>query len=161
MHLSLWLSGWQLCCGLWCLLWVSPSLLLLLLSSNPPTPLVPHLAPRCGVYQHLQHHCQRQHQLCQEPRVWDYPSVLLVICHTSNFPNPRYPSSYTPTNTGSCVFTISKVSSDVCQLRLDFQVTQLFSYYSSTYFCPLQTFSGLATSSATVGDCTDYLTASG
>ena len=28
----------------------------------------------------------------------------------------RYPSTYTPSSTGTCVFTISKVSSEVCQV---------------------------------------------
>merc|ERR1719410_1958667 len=31
------------------------------------------------------------------------------------------PSTYTPTTGGTCVFTINKVSDDICQLRLDFQ----------------------------------------
>merc|ERR1712080_758467 len=30
-------------------------------------------------------------------------------------------STCTPSNTGTCIFTVSKVSADVCQLRLDFQ----------------------------------------
>merc|ERR1712117_396834 len=57
--------------------------------------------------------------------------------------NPNYPSSYTPSTTGSCAYTINKVQDDICQLRLDFQ-----------------SFSGLATST-TVGMCTDYLTVAG
>ena len=28
----------------------------------------------------------------------------------------RYPSTYTPSSTGTCVFTVSKVSSEVCQV---------------------------------------------
>lgn len=63
--------------------------------------------------------------------------------NTSYVRNSGYPSSYTPTSTSTCVFTVNKVSADICQLRLDFQ-----------------TFSGLATST-TAGDCTDYLTAAG
>ena len=39
--------------------------------------------------------------------------------------NPGYPSSYTPTSTGTCTTKISKVSSDICQLRLDFQTVEL------------------------------------
>merc|ERR1711990_215516 len=35
--------------------------------------------------------------------------------------NSGYPSSITPTSTGTCSFTVKKVSDDVCQLRLDFQ----------------------------------------
>ena len=31
--------------------------------------------------------------------------------------NPGYPSSITPTSTGSCAFTIDKASDDICQLR--------------------------------------------
>ena len=50
----------------------------------------------------------------------------------------RYPSSYTPTGTGTCSFTINKCSSDICQLRLDFQ-----------------TMTGFVTSTANVGSCTD------
>merc|ERR1712183_577857 len=35
--------------------------------------------------------------------------------------NPGYPSSYTPTTSETCSFTISKAADDICQLRLDFQ----------------------------------------
>merc|ERR1719145_556274 len=63
-----------------------------------------------------------------------------IATNTSYIRNPNYPSSYTPSSTGSCTFTINKCATDICQLRLDFQ-----------------TFSGLATST-TVGMCTDYLT---
>merc|ERR1711997_19451 len=35
--------------------------------------------------------------------------------------NPGYPSSYTPTSSGTCSFTINKCSDNICQLRLDFQ----------------------------------------
>merc|ERR1711997_428760 len=35
--------------------------------------------------------------------------------------NPGYPSTYTPTTTVTCSFTIDKLSDDICQLRLDFQ----------------------------------------
>jgi len=66
-----------------------------------------------------------------------------ISTNTTYIRNPNYPSSYTPSTTGSCSYTINKVSSDICQLRLDFQ-----------------TFSGLATST-TVGMCTDYLTVEG
>jgi len=41
--------------------------------------------------------------------------------------NPGYPSTYTPTATGTCLYTINKASSDVCQLRLDFQTFSGFS----------------------------------
>jgi len=43
--------------------------------------------------------------------------------------NPGYPSSYTPTSSGTCSFTIDKASDDICQLRLDFQT---MSGYSAT-----------------------------
>ena len=66
-----------------------------------------------------------------------------ISTNTTYLTNPGYPSSYTPTATGSCVFTVGKVSDDICQLRLDFS-----------------TMSGLATST-TVGMCTDYLTVAG
>jgi len=35
--------------------------------------------------------------------------------------NPGYPTSYTPTTTGTCTNTIKKMSDDICQLRLDFE----------------------------------------
>ena len=54
-----------------------------------------------------------------------------------------YPSSYTPSATGSCLFTISKMSEEVCQLRLDFQ-----------------TFKGFATTTP-AGTCSDSLAAVG
>merc|ERR1712113_1286908 len=65
-----------------------------------------------------------------------------VSTNTTYIRNPGYPSTYTPSSTGSCAFTISKISSDICQLRLDFE-----------------TMSGFVT--ATKGTCTDYLTAKG
>ena len=37
-----------------------------------------------------------------------------------------YPSSYTPSSTGSCTFTINKCASDICQLRIDFQTMSGF-----------------------------------
>jgi len=65
-----------------------------------------------------------------------------VSTNTSYIRNPGYPSTYTPSSTGTCVFTISKVSSEVCQLRLDFE-----------------TMSGYVTTTA--GACTDSFTALG
>merc|ERR1719373_1209431 len=44
-----------------------------------------------------------------------------ISTNTSYIRNPGYPSTYTPTTGGTCVFTINKVSDDICQLRLDFQ----------------------------------------
>ena len=38
--------------------------------------------------------------------------------------NPGYPSSITPTTTGTCSFTINKVSDDVCQLRKVLKIIQ-------------------------------------
>jgi len=69
-----------------------------------------------------------------------------ITTNTTYIRNPNYPSSYTPSSTGSCTFTVNKVSDDVCQLRLDFQ-----------------TFSGFEVkdSAAPYGDCTDYLSADG
>merc|ERR1712013_6767 len=61
-----------------------------------------------------------------------------ISTNTSYIRNPGYPSSYTPTGTGTCSFTINKCSSDICQLRLDFQ-----------------TMTGFVTSTANVGSCTD------
>jgi len=46
--------------------------------------------------------------------------------NTSYIRNPNYPSSYTPTSTGSCTFTINKCASDICQLRIDFQTMSGF-----------------------------------
>merc|ERR1712064_129779 len=44
-----------------------------------------------------------------------------ISTNTSYIRNPGYPSSYTPTTTGTCTYTIEKFSDDICQLRLDFQ----------------------------------------
>merc|ERR1719410_929611 len=44
-----------------------------------------------------------------------------ITTNTSYIRNPGYPSSYTPSTTGTCSYTIKKVSDDICQLRLDFQ----------------------------------------
>ena len=55
----------------------------------------------------------------------------------------RYPSSYTPTTTGTCTFTINKVSADICQLRLDYD-----------------SFSGFGTTTPT-GTCSDSLEVKG
>merc|ERR1719510_798904 len=65
-----------------------------------------------------------------------------VSTNTTYIRNPGYPSTYTPSSTGTCVFTVSKVSSEVCQLRLDFE-----------------TMSGFVTTTA--GACTDSFTALG
>ena len=40
-----------------------------------------------------------------------------VSANNTYIRNPGYPSSYTPTTTGTCSFTIDKASDDVCQLR--------------------------------------------
>ena len=39
--------------------------------------------------------------------------------------NPGYPSSYTPTSTGTCTVTIKKVSDDVCQLREGIKIRKI------------------------------------
>ena len=49
-----------------------------------------------------------------------------ISTNTSYIRNPGYPSSYTPTYTGSCEFKVSKVFDDICQLRLDFQTMSGF-----------------------------------
>merc|ERR1711994_34183 len=64
-----------------------------------------------------------------------------ISTNTSYIRNANYPSSYTPTSTGSCEFKVSKINDDICQLRLDFQ-----------------TMSGFA---ASVGVCSDKFTAEG
>jgi len=64
-----------------------------------------------------------------------------ISTNTSYVRNPNYPSSYTPTSTGSCTFTVKKTNDDICQLRLDFQTMSGFS--------------------ATVGVCSDKFTAEG
>jgi len=58
--------------------------------------------------------------------------------------NPGFPSAYTPSSTGTCVFTINKVNSDVCQLRFDFQ-----------------TFTGFTVAATTSGACTDSFAVTG
>merc|ERR1719430_54797 len=49
-----------------------------------------------------------------------------ISTNTSYIRNPNYPSSYTPSSTGSCTFTINKSTSDICQLRIDFQTMSGF-----------------------------------
>merc|ERR1712024_134367 len=66
-----------------------------------------------------------------------------ISTNTTYIRNPGYPSSYTASSASTCTYTISKESSDVCQLRLDFQ-----------------TFSGFATST-TAGSCYDTLAVAG
>ena len=67
-----------------------------------------------------------------------------ISTNTSYIQNPGYTSSYTPTTTGTCAFTFSKMNDNICQLRLDFQ-----------------TFSGFATSGTTAGTCSDTFAAAG
>ena len=66
-----------------------------------------------------------------------------VSTNTTYIRNPGYPSSFTASSAATCTFTFTKVSDDICQLRLDFQ-----------------TFSGFATST-TAGDCYDTLAVGG
>merc|ERR1711990_1001443 len=66
-----------------------------------------------------------------------------ISTNTTYIRNPGYPSSYTASSASTCTYTFSKVSDDICQLRLDFQ-----------------TFSGFATST-TAGDCYDTLAMAG
>merc|ERR1711970_285540 len=47
-----------------------------------------------------------------------------ISTNTSYIRNPNYPSSYTPSSTGSCTF--NKSTSDICQLRIDFQTMSGF-----------------------------------
>ena len=63
--------------------------------------------------------------------------------NTTYIRNPGYPSSYTPSSAGTCTYTFSKVSDDICQLRLDFQ-----------------TFSGFTTTTP-AGACSDTFAAAG
>lgn len=67
-----------------------------------------------------------------------------ISTNTTYIQNPGYPTAYTPATTGTCAYTISKVSDNICTLRLDFQ-----------------TFSGFATSTATAGTCSDTFVAAG
>ena len=45
--------------------------------------------------------------------------------------NPGYPSSYTPTSTGSCTVTVKKMSADICQLRkgLKIRIYDMYIYF--------------------------------
>merc|ERR1719499_2839721 len=65
-----------------------------------------------------------------------------ISSNTTYIRNPGYPSSYTASSAGTCTFKFEKVSSDICQLRLDFQ-----------------TFSGIAV--GTGGACTDTFAVAG
>ena len=38
----------------------------------------------------------------------------------------RFPSSFTPKTPTTCVFTIGKMSDDICQLRLEFETMRGF-----------------------------------
>jgi len=64
-----------------------------------------------------------------------------ISTNTTYIRNPNFPSTYTPSSTSTCTFTFNKVSTDICQLRLDFQ-----------------TFSGF---DETAGSCTDKLVTEG
>ena len=61
-----------------------------------------------------------------------------ISTNTTYIRNTGYPSSFTPTSASTCTFNIIKVSSDICQLRLDFQ-----------------TFSGFALATTPVSTCAD------
>merc|ERR1719394_923036 len=81
-----------------------------------------------------------------------------VSTNTTYIRNPGYPSTYTPSSTGTCVFTISKVSSEVCQLRLDFQT--MSGYVTTTNGVCTDSFTALGQTGKTVpsicGTNTDY-----
>ena len=49
--------------------------------------------------------------------------VLLSITQNNTYlRNPGYPSTFTtPTSATTCAYTISKLNSNICQIRLDFQ----------------------------------------
>ena len=49
------------------------------------------------------------------------PGFVFIFTHSSYQKIFRYPSSFTPTSAGTCMFTVNKCLDDVCQLRLDFQ----------------------------------------
>ena len=87
---------------------------------------------------HLRVNSVHQHQLYQEYKVNTiWCDFFLMIGDFS------FPSSFTPTSTGTCAFTVAKISEDICQLRLDFQTLTGF------------------TTSTTVGMCTDKFDAEG
>lgn len=55
-----------------------------------------------------------------------------VTQNRSYVSNPGYPSAYT--TTGTCSFSVTPLSSDICQLRLDFDNFDL-GYTSTTGAC--------------------------
>ena len=122
---------------------------------------------RLDSQQHMQHQYQHQQHLCAQPRVSSFfiftmkSKYMQSVQHWHhNIFMTRYPSSYTPANTGSCVFTISKASSDVCQLRLDFEVAALSSRWVLSIIVSFQTFTGFATTTP-IGSCSDSFAVAG
>jgi len=67
-----------------------------------------------------------------------------VSANSTYIRNPGYPSTYTPSNAGTCTYTINKANDDVCQLRLDFILM-----------------SGHTLNAASAGGCSDTFTAVG
>ena len=47
-----------------------------------------------------------------------------ISTNTTYIRNPGYPSSYTPTSSGTCTFTINKCSDNICQLREGLKIIQ-------------------------------------
>ena len=62
--------------------------------------------------------------------------------------NPSYPTAYTVTSTTSCSYSVTPLSSDICQLRLDLDAFEL-AYTSATGAC-------VDSFAATVGSSRDY-----
>ena len=54
--------------------------------------------------------------------------------------NPGYPSSYTPTSTGSCTVTVKKMSADICQLRKGLKIGIYNNMYIFFFFLIFWTF---------------------
>merc|ERR1712106_1077232 len=53
-----------------------------------------------------------------------------ISTNTTYIRNSGYPSTYTPSSTGSCSFTINKCAADICQLRIDFQTMKGYHMYT-------------------------------
>ena len=53
-----------------------------------------------------------------------------VSSNSSYIRNPGYPSSITPTSTGTCEFTIDKASDDICQLREGLKIIEYESLFN-------------------------------
>merc|ERR1712061_351874 len=81
-----------------------------------------------------------------------------ISTNTTYIRNPNYPSSYTPSSTGSCAYTISKISDDICQLRLDFQTFSGFATTTAKTFNILARQISCTASYKAPTDCVQYFT---